>query len=283
MFKKNRFLFISILVHLVVIYVVAQSVMFPPAPESLSDKPVIIQAKLLFDLAPVIPETIIEEAVIEETEKVEEVVEEQQIIEPQKQPETVEAPVQEKINETPEPELRQTLPPIQPETPPPVIEDIEQNEPEKNDETPDDTVESIIIDKNKTPAPSSEVSAPATSMARRDLKSFQQQQQDRLAERAARRFQQYKNSPEIDNEVKNPFMTEDEKFREETKLRADCSSTTNKVAAVAAGLFGGNVDCTETPEIEGFIQKRLNKTSHLPEQSEEKQRRPKSLVIQEQR
>jgi hypothetical protein len=252
-------------------YVVAQSVIFPTVPDSPTKKIDIIQAAVIFDLPPPVPEIPIE-IIKEEKPQPDEL--EEELLAP-------ETPVDSQIEPIAEPEVQATpvsilSQPLEPES------KLENEIPEEPKQI-DDINEIMITDKNITPTPNSEISAFETNMARRHLNSFQQQQQNRVAEQASRYYQQHKNSPVIDDEVKNPFMTEDEKFRGSLKLRADCSSTSKKTTAVILALLGGQIDCAKPPAIEGFIQNRINKKSHLPGQyRQQEQKRPQSIVIKEQ-
>lgn len=270
--KAKHTLFISLLLHLLVIYVVAQSVMFPSVPDLPEKKPNVIQATLIFDLpSPPAPTKTPVEVLKEETP---------QPVEQKEELPVAEIPEDSQIEPIPEPEIQASPPPkvLPPQIQPPKPEEVAQEPPEQ-----DDTVNEILPAESTTSSTtSSEIRSPATSMARRHLNSFQQQQQNRMAEQASRSYQQYKNSPVIDDEVKNPFMTEDEKFRDKLTVRADCSGATQKTTAVLLGFLGGQVDCSKPPAIEGFIQNRLNKTSHLPGQTAENQKRPQSVVIKKQ-
>jgi hypothetical protein len=268
-FKKNKFLFLSILIHLIAIYVATQSVMFPSVPDSPSKKLDIIQATLIFDLSPPPPESPLEET---EEELPLSVV-------PKDQLPVADTPADKKIQSisgTPAvqaiPNLPQTLP-QRPEEEVPV-------EPEKNKKIN----EFILTEQTITPIPSSEILTPESNMARRHLNSFQQKQRNRIAEQASRYFQQHKNSPVINDEVKNPFMTEDEKLMKTIKVRVDCSSMAKKLVVSAAKMTGGrNIKCSTPPPITSFIQDRINKETLLPGQyQQENQEIPQSIVIQKQ-
>ena len=269
MFKKNSFLIISVLIHLIVIYVLAQSVLFPAELDTPAKKPDVIQATLIFDFPlppPEIPVEVIEK-IAEETPKSAELEE--------KLP--TETPEENQIEPIAEPEVQTILIKPQPQSQslPPKIE--EKLEPTK------ETNEILSIEKNETPTPDSTIRAPSTNMAKRHLNSFQQQQQNSMAEQASRYYQQRKNSPIIDDEVKNPYMSEDEKFRDSLKVRADCSSTNKKITAALLGLLGGGIECSKPPPINGFIQNRINKESLLPGQHQkEDQQLPQSVVIKKQ-
>ena len=264
MFKKTKFLLISVTLHLTVIYVLARSVMFPLAPELPIKKHEVIQATLVSDVPPLMPKIPVEEV-------------EEDIPPPVEQDEksaVTNTPSDNQINPISEPEL-QVIPPQA--LPPKRKEKVQKKEAAVNDEVN----EIMPSEQSATPIPSSDVSAPATSMARRHLNSFQQQQRNRVAEQASRYYQQHKNSPVIDDEVKNPFMTKDEKFRNTNAIKADCSSAGKKTTAVLLSLFGGQIDCSSPPPINSFIQNRINKSAQLPSLQQD-QKRPQSVVIKKQ-
>ena len=166
------------------------------------------------------------------------------------------------MNLVPSPKRKQfpITPQPQPKTQSPKHEDEIPEEPEQKKAAP----ELMPFENNITTTPHLEISDPVTSMVKRHLNSFQQQQQHSMAEQASRAYQQRKNSPIINAKIKHPFMSKDEKFRDSLKVRADCSSTGKKTAAVLLGLLGGSVDCSKPPPINGFINKRLNKESIFP-------------------
>jgi hypothetical protein len=244
-------------------YVVARSVMFPTAPDLPLKRQEVIQATLIFDMPPIMPE-IPAEVVKEDIPPP---------VELGEKPGVAETPADNQIDPISEPEA-QVIPP---QALPPKRE-------EKVQEKEEAAVNDIMPSKQSViPIPSSEVSAPATSMARRHLNSFQQQQRNRVAKQASRYYQQHKNSPVIDDEVKNPFMTEDEKLRGSLKLRANCSGTSRKTAAALLILLGGQINCLRPPPVNSFIQDRINKASLLPKQNlQQDQKRPQSVVIKKQ-
>jgi hypothetical protein len=261
-------------------YVVAQSVMFPAVPSSPEKKPNIIHATLIFDLPTQTPEPPIE--VIEEERPQPAGPEEERPaaatlsdnqVEPISKPQAQAPPI------SPQP---QAIPAKREEEVPEELQKEVQKEVQKEEQN-DDVNKIMLTDKNIATTPSLEMRTPATNMAIRHLSSFQQQQQNRMAEQASRYYQQHKNSPVLNSEVKNPYMTEDEKFRDNIKVRADCSSTAKKATAVLLGFLGGQIDCSKGPPIKGFIQDRINKKSHLPGQYRpEDKPRPQSVVIKKQ-
>lgn len=245
--------------------------MFPSESDSPPEKLDVIQATLIFDL-PLPTPKILDDAIEEEKSQPDEPEKELLIAEP------LEDSKVEPISE-PEEQAIQTAPQPQPQTLLPKREEEVQEGPEQND----DDNEITPADQTFTTTPNLEINAPVTSMARRHLSSFQQQQQNKVAAQASRNYQQHKNSPVIDDEIKNPFMTEDEKLRDNLKVRADCSSTSKKTTAALLGFFGGQIDCSKPPPINGFIKDRINKKNHLPGQyRQEDQKRPQSVVIKKQ-
>jgi len=259
-FKKNKFLFISVILHLIVIYVVSRSVMFPSTSDLPLKKQALIQATLVFDFPPQILEIPVEEMKEDIPPPVE----------PEEKFTVAKTPPDKQIGSTSEPVV-QAIPPKR--------EEEAQKEVAANDEVS----EIKPTEQWVTPIPSSEVLAPATNMARRHLNSFQKQQRNKVAEQASRYYQQHKNSPVINAQVKNPFMTEAEKLRDNLKVRADCSSASKQTAAVLLGFLGGQIDCSTPPPISGFIQNRINKKSNLPgKNQQEEQEIPQSVVIKKQ-
>lgn len=258
MFKRNKFLFLSVFAHLIVLYVFAQSVLFPSVVDSPPKKPNIIQATLIFDLPPPPKDTV---AVIEEEKPLP--------IEPEEVIPVAETPEDSQIKPVAEPEVEvPTIPPPQSKQQAEMPEESEQNN------------EVVARDKNTPPIGNSDISSDATGMARRHLNRFQQQQQRKVAEQASRYYQKHKNSPVIADEVKDPFMTEEEKMRDNLKVRADCSSASKQTTAVLLGFLGAQIDCTKPPPINRFIQDRINKKSHLPDQHQQPdKKRPESVVI----
>lgn len=202
----------------------------------------------------------------------------------------------------PEPKLEPEQPQIPPTEPEPakaqviqevikeaVIVDSSQSQTSLPDTLPEDDTEAksqateaepyFVQDTNSV---ESTPQNPLTNMARRHLSHFQQQQRNKVAEQASRDYQQQRNSPTIDDEVKDRFLSEDEKFRNTNAIKADCSSAGKKTTAVLLSLFGGQVDCSKPPPINSFIQDRINKTSQLPSIQYDHKTPPKSVVIENQ-
>jgi hypothetical protein len=267
--KKNYALLLSVFIHLIVMYVVAQSVMFPSKPDSPQKQHNIIQATLLFDLPSPPPKTLVE-ALVEVPVEVPKV----KSSEPEEELTVEEKPAGNQIDPT-------SVPEAHPITLPPKLEEELEEVPEASEQNNEENV-ITIIEKNIAATTSSEMRTPATNMARRHLSSFQQQQRNQLAKQASKYYQQHKNSPVINSEVKNPFMTEDEKLIGSLRVRVDCSSTSKKTTAVLLSFLGGQIDCSRPPPISGFIQNRMNKGSSLSGQNQQEvKKRSQSIVIKD--
>lgn len=259
-------------------YVVAQSVMFPSLPDLPSKEPDIIQATLMFELPTLMPEIPVTE--IEEETPLP--------VEPEERlvKETPKARRIEPISETEVQAIPISPKPLKLET---EMQKAKEKEKEKEKMVPEEPKKNnelnnfIITEQTVTPIPSPEMLSPTTSMARRHLNSFQQQQQNKVADQASRYYQLHKNSPVINVEVENPFMTEDDKIINNLKVRADCSNTGKKAATAILSLLGGVITCSKPPAIKGFIQDRINK-KHLSggQYRQRNKTRPGSVVIKKQ-
>jgi hypothetical protein len=272
--KKNYALLLSVFIHLIVMYVVARSVMFTSKPDSPQKEHNIIQATLLFDLPSPPPKTLVEVPV--EVPKVES--SEPEPVEPEEELTIEEKPVDNQIDPISVPEAHPiTLPRKLEEE----LEEVQEEVQEASEQNNEENV-ITIIEKNIAATTSSEMRTPATNMARRHLSSFQQQQRNQLAKQASKYYQQHKNSPVINSEVKDPFMTEDEKLIGSLRVRVDCSSTSKKTTAVLLSFLGGQIDCSRPPPISGFIQNRMNKGSSLSGQNQQEvKKRSQSIVIKD--
>ena len=112
--------------------------------------------------------------------------------------------------------------------------------------------------------PSSIVYGNAPDTVRQQLSGLNQTKLQELAQQAAREYQEQKNSPKLNLKRVDPFVTEDQKLRDSVQVRVNCSSNTNKVATILSGFLGGTLKCSKGPNIDSFIQNRLNKTALLP-------------------
>lgn len=267
MFLKNKRLIIifatSLLAHVIMIYVMANSTKLPAMAEMDMPDQQVIQARLIFELPP--------KAEAPEDPPPEPELEPEQPQIPPIEPESAKAQIiQDVIKET-------------------VIVDDSQSQTPLPDTLPEDDKEAktqateaepyFVQDTNSI---ESAPQNPLTNMARRHLSHFQQQQRNKVAEQASRDYQQQKNSPTMDEEVKNRFLSEDEKFRNTHAIKADCSSAGKKTTAVLLSFLGGQIDCSSPPPINSFIQNRINKNAQLPSLKQEHKTSPKSVVIEKQ-
>lgn len=264
MFLKNKLLLIifaiSLLAHVIVIYVMARSTKLPAMTELNETNQPVIQARLIFALPPVV------------------VPPEEKTPEPEKSKSTPVEPKPEPIEEVIIEEITNDAVADESATQA-VLEDVHKEE--NQQPTTQKTVEEPFF-QNNTISPAIAPQNPLTNMARRHLRSFQQQQQNKVAEQASRSYRQQKTSPVIDDDGKGNFLTEDEKFTDSRTIKADCSSTGNKTTAVLLSFLGGQVDCSQPPPINSFIQNRINKESQLPSLKHQQKKRPKSVVIENQ-
>lgn len=97
------------------------------------------------------------------------------------------------------------------------------------------------------------------SMAQRHLRGWQTQQQQQVAEQAARQFRQQRENPIGDIPDFSERLSEDEKRMQALMVEANCDSTGNKVAAVLMGIAGGMVKCSKPPPVKQFIDARLKR------------------------
>lgn len=272
MLKKNRFLIFSIFAHALLIFIIARSTVFSsnPLPQVNEVQP--IQARIIFDIAPVakVEEPPVDEPLPVSAEKPSVNADSQLKVNSRDVEKIVEAEVPPPAAPEPEPVIETPQAEVEPAT-----------KPEQSETTNVPAVETAPVKNDSTKAT---ISKPVTSMARRHLGNFHQQQHQRMAEQASRNYQESKNSPFINTEEKDPFMTEDEKLQESLKVRADCGGATKGTAALLLGYLGGNIECTSPPAIDGYIQKRLNKTQDLPRQPDSQKSQTaltKSIVVQD--
>lgn len=94
---------------------------------------------------------------------------------------------------------------------------------------------------------------------RKHMNALTTEQNQGLAENAARDYRHNRVSPKFPAAKVNPFQTAEEKLLENARVEVDCSNTLNKTVMAVAGLFGGMMKCTKPPPFQGFIDKRLKK------------------------
>jgi hypothetical protein len=85
-----------------------------------------------------------------------------------------------------------------------------------------------------------------------------------------------------DEEVKDWFLSEDEKFRNTNAIKADCISTGKKTTTARLSWFGSQIDCSSPPPINSFIQNKINKNAQLPSLKQNPKEPPKSAAIENQ-
>jgi len=80
----------------------------------------------------------------------------------------------------------------------------------------------------------------------------------KMAEEAARAYQQAKTSPEINP---SPVRTAEERAAALRKIEVDCASAAKQGLAVVTGLLGGTIECRKNNNFQQYIDKHLNKTN----------------------
>ncbi|WP_158972286.1 hypothetical protein [Paraglaciecola sp. L3A3] len=131
-------------------------------------------------------------------------------------------------------------------------------------------------------AANTQINSQFTGTAGKHLQAFNVQQDEQMAEQARRDYQQQKNSPTLHSSKPNQFVSEEQKLIDKIKIRANCDGLARKTTAVLLGFMGGKIDCTSKPDINGFINKRINKETHLDSKYQQPlSKHPQSLVIQD--
>ncbi len=135
----------------------------------------------------------------------------------------------------------------------PIAEDPIPEPPQASSEHIPDT-RNILTQSDDSPAPASRNIRQSIGQS---LQQQQMQMQQDMAEAAARAYREQKNSPDLRiGEYQPPA----EPTPGEHEI--NCDKGINSSLAVVAGLFGGNVKCTQRNDFQQFIDKRLKKT-HL--------------------
>lgn len=92
------------------------------------------------------------------------------------------------------------------------------------------------------------------------VRRAQQQQTEEFINQGSRELQQQWHSPALSRmQTDGIQLTATEEFMKKQQVKVNCDSTTAKVFAVLSGISGGNLKCSQLPEIQGFIDKRVNK------------------------
>jgi outer membrane biosynthesis protein TonB len=131
------------------------------------------------------------------------------------------------------------LPPVVKTVPP--VEEKTVNVPPKS---------AVIID-NQGPS--------AQEQVQQQLKGFNRQAIADVAAEEAARYRRQLNSPSLLDKPATSQLSEDEKFRKARQVRANCSNIASQGVAILSMIGGGDIKCTNQPDIDAFIQDRLNK------------------------
>jgi hypothetical protein len=97
------------------------------------------------------------------------------------------------------------------------------------------------------------------NLAQRQLAGYQQQKTAEMAQQSAQDHQQKRLAALIDTSAQPTFLTVDEQLRKSRSIRADCSTTTKQAISTVIGFLGGNINCTQGPQLNDFINQRLDK------------------------
>lgn len=169
----------------------------------------------------------------------------------------------------PEDVLQQPEPKPEPSPPPQktiALPDTARPAPEPKPEPAPETLPAVVETNSEPqsttseaqPAPTTDIRS-AADMARQHLQQFQLSKQNDLAEQAARDHRRQLTSPVIPRPTPEPYMTEDEKFLDSVKIKANCDKTGAGATAMIAGLLGGTIECNRPSDFQPFIKRRLNK------------------------
>jgi hypothetical protein len=98
------------------------------------------------------------------------------------------------------------------------------------------------------------------------LKGFNQQAIADVAAEEATRYRRQLSSPSLLGKPATSQLSEEEKFSQARQVRANCSNKLNQGVAILSMITGGNVTCSKQPDIDAFIQDRIDKKAHIPAQ-----------------
>jgi hypothetical protein len=99
----------------------------------------------------------------------------------------------------------------------------------------------------------------AQVQVQQQLKGFNRQAIADVAAEEAARYRRQLHSPGLLDKPATSHLSEDEKFRKARQVRANCSSIASQGVAILAMIGGGDIKCTNQPDVDSFIQDRLNK------------------------
>ena len=94
---------------------------------------------------------------------------------------------------------------------------------------------------------------------RAGLHAQQQQQVDQLTSQSRDQWQQQLNSPQVADPRKFNRLTEEQQRAEARKVEVNCNNTGAAVMATLSNWTGGTVTCSGLPDIDKFIDARLNR------------------------
>lgn len=217
----------SVLAHLLVFWWLASQRVTPVLPQP--EQQPAIKASLWFQPVVSAPEPVIEPvATLPEPDVVEEA-----------EPTEVQSPVPEALEERP-------------------VEQIEKQMKEAETQVVSEAPQ-ISAGQQKDEHTGVAIESAAGSLARKHLSQWQYQQQQQVAEQAAREFMQRQANPVGKIPDFSQTLSEDEQRLKAITKEVNCDSTVNATVAVLMGIAGGMVKCSNKPDFQQFIDKRLNK------------------------
>ncbi|MFT6897494.1 MAG: hypothetical protein ACJA13_001901 [Paraglaciecola sp.] len=120
--------------------------------------------------------------------------------------------------------------------------------------------EKIVNSTNTKPAVISDnQGSSAQEQVQQQLKGFNRQAIADVAAEEAARYRRQLNSPSLLDKPATSQLSEEEKFRKARQVRANCSNMASQGVAILSMIGGGDIKCTNQPDIDAFIQDRLNK------------------------
>lgn len=213
---------VSLLLHILVLLLIARP--FKNPPQKIVDKPKIIKASLVYPkfVTPPIPSPKQQTVPSVENTVAPDAVKKSTL--------TVEEPLQ---------------------SPPPVVKSVT---PAKDKTVSFTTTKPAVVNDKQGQS--------AQEQVQQQLKGFNRQAIADVAAEEAARYRRQLNSPSLLDKPATSGLSEDEKFRKARQVRANCSNIVTQGVAILANITGGNIKCTNQPDIDSFIQDRIDKKAH---------------------
>jgi hypothetical protein len=98
----------------------------------------------------------------------------------------------------------------------------------------------------------------AQEQVQHQLKGFNKQALADVAAEATARYRRQLNSPSLLDKPATSQLSEDEKFATARQVRVNCLNMASQGVAMLSMITGGTIACSNQPDVDGFIQDRLN-------------------------